>query len=138
MPREPFVLPGHMVLSFNSLGDIRVSTSTKDAQFRAEFKQAKYRMTEEQFVSLRRAEDGLEEFLPTEATVNADELVFEFTPEDAKFRVEYEDSPDTRGSLTERQFVELRRAETGLEEFIPAKMTKPATAIKLNPLATDL
>ena len=36
----------------------------ENAKYKAEFKAGKYSMTEEQFVSLRRAEDGLEEFIP--------------------------------------------------------------------------
>lgn len=36
----------------------------ENKKYKAEFKEGKYRMTEEQYVSLRRAEDGLEEFIP--------------------------------------------------------------------------
>ncbi len=36
----------------------------ENAKYKAEFKAGTYSMTEEQFVSLRRAEDGLEEFIP--------------------------------------------------------------------------
>lgn len=35
----------------------------ENAKYRAEFKEGKYSMTEDQYVSLRRAEDGLEEFI---------------------------------------------------------------------------
>lgn len=41
-----------------------VTESDPNAKFKAEFKQANYSMTEEQFVSLRRAEEGLEPFVP--------------------------------------------------------------------------
>jgi hypothetical protein len=41
--------------------------AVNDAQYKAEFKAGTYQMTEEQFVSLRRAEDGLEEFIPATA-----------------------------------------------------------------------
>jgi hypothetical protein len=37
----------------------------ENAAYKVEFKAGKYSMTEEQYVSLRRAEDGLEEFVPT-------------------------------------------------------------------------
>lgn len=37
----------------------------ENAKYKAEFKAGKYSMTEDQYVSLRRAEDGLEEFIPT-------------------------------------------------------------------------
>lgn len=37
----------------------------ENAAYKAEFKAGKYSMTEDQYVSLRRAEDGLEEFVPT-------------------------------------------------------------------------
>lgn len=37
----------------------------ENAAYKAEYKAGKYSMTEEQYVSLRRAEDGLEEFVPT-------------------------------------------------------------------------
>ena len=37
----------------------------ENAAYRAEYKAGNYSMTEEQYVSLRRAEDGLEEFVPT-------------------------------------------------------------------------
>ncbi len=40
-----------------------VNPSVNDAAYKAEFKAGSYRMTEEQFVSLRRAEDGLEPFM---------------------------------------------------------------------------
>lgn len=36
----------------------------ENAKYKAEFKAGKYSMTEDQYVSLRRAEDGLEEFIP--------------------------------------------------------------------------
>lgn len=36
----------------------------ENAKYRAEYKDGKYSMTEDQYVSLRRAEDGLEEFVP--------------------------------------------------------------------------
>jgi hypothetical protein len=39
-------------------------TPDENAKYKAEFKAGKYSMTEEQYVSLRRAEDGLEEFVP--------------------------------------------------------------------------
>jgi len=39
--------------------------TVNDAKYRAEFKAGKYQMTEAEFVSLRRAEDGLEEFIPS-------------------------------------------------------------------------
>lgn len=35
----------------------------ENAKYRAEFKDGKYSMTEDQYVSLRRAEDGLEDFI---------------------------------------------------------------------------
>ena len=41
------------------------NTTVNDAKYRAEFKAGKYQMTEDQFVSLRRSEDGLEEFIPS-------------------------------------------------------------------------
>lgn len=37
--------------------------TVNDAKYRAEFQAGKYQMTEEQFVSLRRSEDGLEPFI---------------------------------------------------------------------------
>ena len=39
------------------------NTTVNDAKYRAEFQAGKYQMTEDQFVSLRRAEDGLEPFI---------------------------------------------------------------------------
>ncbi len=63
MPGEPFVSPGEMVLSLDQLGDVQVSDP--NAKYRDEFRATKYDMTEEQCVSLRRAEDGLEPFIPT-------------------------------------------------------------------------
>jgi hypothetical protein len=36
----------------------------ENAKYRAEYKDGKYSMTEDQYVSLRRAEDGLEDFIP--------------------------------------------------------------------------
>lgn len=41
-----------------------VTEPDPNAKFKAEYKQHKYSMTEEQFVSLRRAEEGLEPFVP--------------------------------------------------------------------------
>lgn len=41
-----------------------VAKPDQDAAYKSEFKAGKYSMTEEQYVSLRRAEDGLEEFVP--------------------------------------------------------------------------
>lgn len=39
--------------------------SDPNEKYRSEFKAGSYQMTEAQFVSLRRAEDGLEPFIPT-------------------------------------------------------------------------
>ena len=46
--------------------------SDPNEKYRGEFKVGSYRMTEEQFISLRRAEDGLEPFIP-DANKVADE-----------------------------------------------------------------
>lgn len=45
-------------------GSGNVTEADPNAKYKAEFKAGKYDMTEEQFCSLRRAEDGLEEFIP--------------------------------------------------------------------------
>ena len=45
-------------------GTGEVAKADPDAKYKAEFKEGKYSMTEEEFVSLRRAEDGLEDFIP--------------------------------------------------------------------------
>lgn len=42
----------------------KIDASANDAKYKAEFTSGTYQMTEEQFVSLRRAEDGLEPFIP--------------------------------------------------------------------------
>lgn len=47
---------------------IEVATNNpaiNDARYRAEFKTSGCKMTEDEFVSLRRSEDGLEEFIPS-------------------------------------------------------------------------
>lgn len=45
-------------------GTGETSKPDENAKYRAEYKDGKYSMTEDQYVSLRRAEDGLEEFVP--------------------------------------------------------------------------
>ena len=62
----------HFEESFTQSGFLRSSQvsqsndpSRNDAAYRAEFKAGKYSMTEAEFVSLRRAEDGLEDFIPS-------------------------------------------------------------------------
>ena len=51
------------VFSRSSKVSQTIDPTVNDAKYRAEFQAGKYQMTEEQFVSLRRAEDGLEPFI---------------------------------------------------------------------------
>ncbi len=50
------------------------AATINDAAYRAEFKAGSYKMTEDQFVSLRRAEDGLEPFIPDKPAAQATDV----------------------------------------------------------------
>ncbi len=41
-----------------------IDVTVNDSKYRAEFKAGTYQMSEAEFISLRRAEDGLEPFIP--------------------------------------------------------------------------
>lgn len=42
----------------------KIEASANDSRYKAEFRAGTYQMTEAEFVSLRRSEDGLEPFIP--------------------------------------------------------------------------
>ena len=90
-----------------------MSSSTLDAQFRTEFKQTKYDMTEAEFVSLRRAEMGIEPFIPAKTTGDPEIVI---GPDDADYVREHEAGSYT---MSQNQYVSLRRCEDGKEVFLP-------------------
>ena len=113
MPGGLFVSPGDLVFDSNFLENVSMSSSTLDAQFRTEFKQTKYDMTEAEFVSLRRAEMGLEPFIPAKTTGDPEIVI---GTDDDPYQREYEAGSF---SMTLNQYVSLRRAEDGKEAFLP-------------------
>ena len=99
--------------------------SDSNEKYRAEFKAGTYRMTEEQFVSLRRCEDGLEEFLPSDKSATDGVTV---GPDDLEYLCEYRAEPAYAKSMTLERFVGLRRAEDGKERFIPDRQASKQTS----------
>ena len=88
------------------------NATVNDSKYKAEFKAGTFQMSEEQYVSLRRSEDGLEEFIPTKAPQDPD---FQPTADDARYVVEFESG---NYAMNLQQYVELRRAEDGKAAFI--------------------
>jgi hypothetical protein len=57
------------------------------------------------------------------------------TVNDEQYKAEFK---ATKHNMSEAEYVSLRRAEDGLEPFIPDKPPAPATPLAMNPLASGL